>query len=214
MEQTLLLHPAGKQVLFDRLADDLEARSYSVIPGALDAQLCASLSAHLDSLGDTDFQPAGVGRGMDSGPNRFVRSNRIHWLESVDSRTREWIAWTENLQAYLNRRLFLGLASFESHFTRYDKGDYYKRHMDTFLGQRNRVVSLVTYLNDGWQPDQGGELVLYPKDSEAIRVTPETGTLVLFLSEVLPHEVLPASRIRFGVAGWFRVDRPEDIRTR
>jgi SM-20-related protein len=37
-------------------------------------------------------------------------------------------------------------------------------------------------------------------------VTPELGTVVLFLSEEIPHEVLPAHRNRLGVAGWFRVN--------
>jgi len=137
-----------------------------------------------------------------------VRSNCIHWHEPSEARTQVWFSWVGQLQAYLNQRLFLGLTSFESHFTRYDKGDFYRRHLDAFKGERNRVVSLVTYMNPGWQPDQGGELVLYPDDAPAVRVTPERGTLSLFLSEEVPHGVLPTDRVRYGVAGWFRVDDP------
>ena len=33
---------------------------------------------------------------------------------------------------------------------------------------------------------------------------PEGGSLVVFLSAELPHEVLPASRERMSIAGWFR----------
>jgi SM-20-related protein len=69
-------------------------------------------------------------------------------------------------------------------------------------------LSLVIYLNHDWQSGQGGELVLYHPQTgvEVQRVLPEFGTLVLFLSEEFPHEVLPATRQRSSVAGWFRVN--------
>ena len=77
-----------------------------------------------------------------------------------------------------------------------------------FKGQQNRVLSLVVYLNPGWQHEDGGELVLYrdESDAEGIRVTPLMGTVVVFLSEEFPHEVLPAQRDRYSIAGWFRVN--------
>jgi SM-20-related protein len=30
--------------------------------------------------------------------------------------------------------------------------------------------------------------------------------VVIFLSERIPHEVLPATRDRYSIAGWFRVN--------
>jgi SM-20-related protein len=109
---------------------------------------------------------------------------------------------------YLNRRLFLGLFSFESHFSHYGKGDFYKKHQDAFKGKSNRKLSLVTYLNRHWQDSNGGELVIYTKNvsQPTIRVEPKFGTVVLFLSEDFPHEVLPCSADRYSVAGWFRVN--------
>ena len=35
-------------------------------------------------------------------------------------------------------------------------------------------------------------------------VRPEFGTLAVFLSEDIPHEVIPARRERFSIAGWHR----------
>ena len=35
-------------------------------------------------------------------------------------------------------------------------------------------------------------------------VLPRGGTLVVFLSDRFPHEVLPARRERLSLAGWFR----------
>jgi SM-20-related protein len=100
------------------------------------------------------------------------------------------------------------LFSFESHFAHYAPGDYYKRHYDAFKGEANRILSIVTYLNPGWMQSDGGELVIYrdDQDREGIRVVPLHGTIVVFLSALFPHEVLPAERDRYSVAGWFRVN--------
>jgi SM-20-related protein len=64
------------------------------------------------------------------------------------------------------------------------------------------------YLNSGWTGTDGGELVLYKDDfdREGIKVIPLLGTVVVFLSEEFPHEVLPAKRDRYSIAGWFRVN--------
>ncbi len=72
------------------------------------------------------------------------------------------------------------------------------------------MLSIVTYLNDDWQDSDGGELIIYTEDGDNIaeRVYPRAGTVVVFLSEVFAHEVLPATRDRYSIAGWFRVNSP------
>jgi len=119
----------------------------------------------------------------------------------------------EGLRLGLNRRLFMGLFDYESHFAHYPIGAFYKKHRDAFAGQSgnrqpNRVLSTVLYLNSAWQPHEGGELLIYAEDGEAIieTVVPVYGRLVIFLSEKFPHEVLPATRERKSIAGWFRVN--------
>ena len=69
-------------------------------------------------------------------------------------------------------------------------------------------MSTVAYLNADWTVADGRELVLCSDDGdrEGTRVLPVMGTLVVFLSEEFPHKVLPASRDRYSVAGWFRVN--------
>jgi SM-20-related protein len=44
------------------------------------------------------------------------------------------------------------------------------------------------------------------ENSVLLSVQPLHGTVVVFLSEEFPHEVLPASRDRYSIAGWFRVN--------
>ena len=177
-----------------------------MVPDALPLHVSAALVGGLADLGRDSFHEATIGRGQDSTRNPFVRRNKISWIADDDATLGPWHEWIDALRTYLNRTLYLGLYSFESHYMRYDAGDRYKRHFDAFRGERNRIVSLVTYLNEGWQPDQGGELLLYVEGEEPVRVTPAFGTVVLFLSEEMPHEVLPTARTRFGVAGWFRLN--------
>ena len=55
------------------------------------------------------------------------------------------------------------------------------------------LISSVLYLNADWQADRRGELVIYNEadTDEVARIMPEMGKLVVFMSEQLPHEVLP-----------------------
>jgi SM-20-related protein len=118
----------------------------------------------------------------------------------------------------------MGLFSLESHFAHFRAGDFYKKHVDVFRpaetqrGAR-RILSIVVYLNPAWQPGDGGELLIYDEaGGEVVQsVQPSFGNVVVFLSDEVPHEVLPASRDRYSIAGWFRrngsvSDRPDPPR--
>jgi len=89
------------------------------------------------------------------------------------------------------------------HYALYPPGAGYARHRDRFRDDDARVLSCVAYLNDRWGPHDGGALRLHldggPRD-----VAPIGGTLVAFLADRVEHEVLPATRQRLAVAGWFR----------
>ncbi len=200
--------PSEDDSLFERIACGIESRGCVILPAALPGPVGDSLLRYLSLQEGNRFHRAGIGRGIEQTRNQFVRRDQIVWMDSVHPEASTWFNWTTRLKTYLNRRLFLGLFSFESHFARYNPGDFYKKHLDAFRGESNRVLTLVTYLNRGWEPGQGGELVLYAPDegNEMIRVVPAFGTLVIFLSEEFPHEVLAADRDRYSVAGWFRVN--------
>ncbi|MCY7295534.1 2OG-Fe(II) oxygenase [Alteromonas sp. a30] len=194
--------------LFNQIANDLRNQGYSIKPNALPETLANALLQHQYDMDDSQFKNAGIGRGDKYLKTDFVRTDEICWITGDSEAGQEWLKWASALQSFLNRRLFLGLFSFESHFAHYAPGDFYKRHYDAFKGEANRVLSLVTYLNPDWQQNAGGELVLYrdEHDREGIKVTPLHGTIVAFLSEDFPHEVLPATRDRFSIAGWFRIN--------
>lgn len=192
---------------FDPIAQALAETGYIVLRDALPHPVGECL-LQLQQRNAKQFYPASIGRGPEQNRNPALRRDKIAWIEEGDALAAPWVDWTQQLRLYLNQHLFLGLFSFESHLAVYDVGAFYKTHVDAFRGHSNRRLSLVAYLNRDWQAGQGGELVLYhpQTDVELQRVVPEFGTVVLFLSEEFPHEVLPATRPRWSVAGWFRVN--------
>lgn len=200
--------------LFESISNDIVEKGYSIRPYALPEHLTTLLLQHMSQLPDGDFKRAGVGRAKEHSINNFIRTDAICWITNNSEATNAWVNWTESLQVYLNRRLFLGLFSFESHFAHYAIGDFYKKHKDAFKGEDNRVLSIVVYLNKNWSATDGGELVIYKNqtstsaviDDSKVTVIPNFGTIVVFLSEEFPHEVLPAKRDRHSIAGWFRLN--------
>ncbi len=200
--------PPGSEPVFERIAADLTAQGYSLVPDAMPATLLAALEARVQGFSAAAFHAATIGREQDRMLNGFVRRDEIRWIDGDSEAERAWLAWTAALQTYLNRRLFLGLFSYECHFAHYPPGAFYKRHVDAFRGEANRILSTVFYLNSAWSPEDGGEMLLYPEQGSEplLRVAPRLGTLAVFLSEEFPHEVLPARRDRYSIAGWFRLN--------
>lgn len=190
------------------IVEALYSRGYVVIEQVFDNNYLTSLLKQLIDLNPHAFQPAGIGRDSDYQKNQFIRSDRIHWLDGDETFLGSYRQWAEALRLAVNRRLFLGLYEYECMFAHYPKGAFYKRHIDAFQSGINRRLSTVLYLNPNWGPNDGGELVLYAPDSEQVlaRVLPHMGTMVLFLSEEFPHEVLAANRARYSLTGWYRVN--------
>jgi len=194
--------------IFERIASDIYRQGYCLLDDAIPDDLCHALFERVTSFRKAEFSPAGIGRAQDQMLNGFVRRDEIHWLEASDPAERGWLDWIEQLRVYLNRRLLLGLFSYEGHFAHYAPGAFYKKHFDAFKGEGNRILTVVFYLNPGWQPDEGGEILMFrAEETEPFqRILPEIGRIAVFLSEEFPHEVLPAKRDRYSIAGWYRIN--------
>jgi SM-20-related protein len=134
-----------------------------------------------------------------------VRGDHIQWLEpGQHPACDEYLQALDELRMALNQGLYLGLEDFEGHFALYPPGAFYQKHVDRFRDDDRRAVSVVFYLNDDWQAEQGGALRLYLPNGETRDVLPHAGSLLVFLSADMPHEVLPASRDRLSLTGWLR----------
>jgi SM-20-related protein len=149
---------------------------------------------------------AGTGRRAKRTVRAGVRGDRIGWLDEgdVSPGERELQALLEALRVAVNRELMLGLWRYEGHYALYPPGARYARHVDRFRDDDARVLSLVLYLNAGWCAADGGALRIARAGQTARDVLPSGGTLVAFLAAEFEHEVLPASRPRIAVTGWFR----------
>lgn len=187
------------------ILDDLASQGWSHQRLVLCAELSAALAdeCRVRALAGS-LAPASIGRGEGQQVREGVRGDRIDWLEPGQSAASDaYLALMDELRQLLNRELFMGLEDFECHFALYPPGAFYQKHLDRFRDDDRRAVSVVAYLNADWQPEQGGALRLHLADGER-DVLPEGGSLVVFLSAELPHEVLPANRERLSLAGWFR----------
>lgn len=189
------------------LLNDLEQQGWSVQENYFSNELIKDLNETLTSFRQQGIlKQAGIGRQNDFHIERTIRSDEISWFDeaSLNKAQEEFIKITKQLQDAINQRFYLGLFELEVHFALYSPNAFYKRHLDQHQNQDTRVVTLISYLNENWQDNDGGELQLYLKNGRTVSVKPEAGTLVCFMSAEFEHEVLPASRERASITGWFR----------
>jgi len=208
-ETEVLLDAVEIDTWIDQAADALAGHGWFWRADAMSSGDVAALAADLEELIEADrLKRAGIGRERDFQLDRDIRRDWIFWLGRQRPAHAAFLAHAEQIRLALNRRLFLALFEFEAHLALYPPGAFYRRHFDSFRGAANRMVSLVLYLNHDWQPGDGGELVMYRPggDGEMARIAPRAGTLVLFMSEEIEHEVLPTRTDRASIAGWFRLN--------
>lgn len=195
---------------FTAIVDAIAGPGIGIFPDFIDANMVAGLRHDLATLPPWELTPAAIGRARLQQTNEQIRTDKTRWLEGDTPIQRAYQAQMADLQLQLNRQLFMGLKDYECHYALYQTGDFYRKHLDAFRGRGNRRLTTVLYLNDDWQATDGGELLVYASRGKTVthRVLPQAGTLVCFLSEDFPHEVLPARRDRLSIAGWFRIDDP------
>lgn len=192
----------------DRVALAIAGHGIAVIENFLTEDMIATLRAEARSLqAQGAFRAAGIGAGGDFRKREDIRGDEIYWIDavSVPAALRPPLAVFEDLRLAVNRELQLGLFDFECHLARYAPGAGYQRHYDQLRDDGHRQLTVSLYLNKDWRDADGGLLRVYLEDDErTLEVMPEGGTLVAFLSARFAHEVLPCTRERFSLTGWFR----------
>lgn len=200
------MHEQPLQRHLPQIIDDLAARGWSRLDNVLPASLTHELAEECRKRARAGaLNPAGVGRGQGLAVREGIRGDSIQWLEHGQSAPSDgYLQAMDELRSALNQAFYLGLEDFECHFACYPPGAFYQKHLDRFRDDDRRTVTAVYYLNEAWQTEHGGALRLYLADETELDVLPSAGTLVLFISAELPHEVLPATRERLSLTGWFR----------
>jgi SM-20-related protein len=196
------------ELLIDEIADALQQHGYIQLTEFLPVWLATQLQQEAQRLSSISFKPAGIGRQNNLQLDTQVRTDTTLWLNGESVQQDAYLQCMEQLRVSLNRRLFMGLFDFESHFSHYAEGDFYRRHVDAFKGRSNRILSTVFYLNTNWQKTDGGELLLYADDqpSPLLVVPPLFNSCIIFLSDIFPHEVLTSHCDRYSIAGWYRLN--------
>lgn len=158
----------------------------------------------LDALWEQGhLTPAGMGRARLHDP--MLRGDHTVWASDVhDPVLRGLRAWFHGVREQLNASAWLGLDDLEVQLARYPgDGARYVRHRDAMSRNPARRATAIVYLNPAWTPSDGGCLRVHlpegPRDLE-----PVGGRLVVFLAELVEHEVLPCDAPRRAATAWFR----------
>ncbi len=188
---------------FLTLADELVNKGYWICDHILDKKDFENLLRYFDNRLH-QFSPAKIGRGLEKSLNHDLRSDQILWLEDSDQNLVSYFDIMNHIQDILKKELFLPIKNYETQMAWYGPGASYTRHRDRHKNSDARCVSSVFYMNEGWNFEDGGQLLIQTQSKE-VSVEPVANRLVIFKSE-LEHEVLVSNKNRKSLATWFRVD--------
>lgn len=192
--------------LTDAEVEALGTRGYFIRPAFLGAARAqAARDEALSRVEAGELRPAGIRRGADHTRDSRVRGDLIGWVQPEPG-TALGALWEgfHALGEALSAGAYLGLGRFDLQLACYPGGGaHYARHRDAFPGQGNRRATAIWYANAGWEPAHGGVLRLYPEGEAPVDVEPVLDRLVVFLSERIEHEVLPAHAPRLALTAWY-----------
>ena len=196
------------ETTFNTLIETFIENKVGVTENFLNATLASKLRSNLLNLySQNKLRSAGTGNGTVVVQDKSIRSDRIYWLDRKNNNEDEnaFFDLMDAFVSYLNRTCYTGITGYEFHYTLYEKGSFYKKHIDQFTNNKSRQYSMILYLNEDWQPEDGGELSIHFND-KVQNISPLNGKSVFFKSSELAHEVLVAYKPRMSITGWLKKD--------
>ena len=197
--------------LYEQIISDIGTKQFSIVENFFSEEEVVLLRQSLINKHEEDaFKKAAIGNRVNETIVKSIRGDLILWIDETNINATEALFFNKinDLVAYLNRTCFMGILHKEFHYALYPKDTFYKRHIDTFQNDDRRKLSFVCYLNeDGWLPENGGELVLYLNENGAEVekvIYPLPGRIVVFESQVIEHEVKPVNTERLSITGWLK----------
>jgi SM-20-related protein len=191
---------------FETLIASFIADKVGIAQDFLSVALCEHLANNIMTLeANALLQQAGVGNDQKLQLNALIRKDTIYWLDKKHNNVHE-NAFFDHIDAfvlYLNSSCYAGITGYEFHYSLYEAGDFYKKHLDQFQDNSNRQFSMISYLNPHWQTQDGGELQIYQTGANQT-IAPTQGKTVFFRSNELEHEVLVTHERRLSVTGWLK----------
>jgi len=196
------------QIIFDELIDSFIDNNVGIANHFLSQALAADLKANLIALYQKNMLlAAGTGNDTLVSHNHLVRGDSIYWLDRKhnDPHENDFFNLMDSFVSHLNSTCYTGITGYEFHYTLYDQGSFYKKHLDQFRNNDARKYSMIIYLNPGWLAADGGELCIHHHNGLQ-NISPENRKSVFFKSGELEHEVLCTHKPRMSITGWLKVN--------
>lgn len=195
------------QQSFDTLINSFIESKVGISENFLSIQLANDLKENLLHLhSEKSMLAAGTGNQQLVAHDKAVRGDVIYWLDKQHNNAHEnaFFAVMDEFILYLNRSCYTGITGYEFHYTLYEAGSFYKKHLDQFRNNDSRQYSMIIYLNTDWVPADGGQLSIYHDGGDAQQVDPSSGKTVFFKSSELEHEVQLTNKPRMSITGWLK----------
>lgn len=194
--------------IFDCLIDSYIEDKVGITKDFLSLALAANLKDNLLKLfKDQQLLSAGIGNNLLVSQDKLIRSDVIYWLDRAHNNPYEndFFDLMDKFVLYLNQTCYTGITGYEFHYTLYEPGTFYAKHIDQFQNNGSRQYSMIMYLNADWKTEDGGELCIY-QDETLQNISPDSGKSVFFRSSDLLHEVLVTHKRRMSITGWLKIN--------
>ena len=192
---------------FAVLIDSFIEHKVGIANNFITTELAGQLKQNLKDLYQKKVMLAGGTGNQIVLHNKLVRSDVIYWLDREHNNVHEndFLDLIDRFVLFLNVSCYTGITGYEFHYTLYEKGSFYKKHIDQFQKNGSRAFSMVIYLNEDWKALDGGELCIYHQDGLQ-HISPMNGKSVFFKSSELAHEVLITHQPRMSITGWLKTN--------
>ncbi len=192
--------------IFNILIDSFIKNKVGIADNFLSESLSQHLKENLKTLyAEKMLHAGGTGQNFNIKHDDLFRSDVIYWLDREHNNIHEncFFDLMDTFVSFLNETCYTGITGYEFHYTMYEAGSFYKRHLDQFRSNDSRQYSMIMYLNSEWQKSDGGELCIHHKD-RIENISPTNGKSVFFKSAELEHEVLVSNKPRMSITGWLK----------
>lgn len=181
-----------------KMLDDIAEKGWFFQENAFDENF---VNQAISEYSQKSLKEAGI--GVQANRHSEIRNDSIFWLEKHHDSSFEtnYLKFFDTLTKNFNENLYLGLKKHEVHYAKYPEKGFYKPHLDNFQGKNKRVITVITYLNKEWRQEDGGTLHLHlPEGIKEIQ--PKAGSIIVFLSDKILHEVTTSYKERQSLTGW------------
>lgn len=192
--------------IFNTLINSFIKNKVGIAENFLSESLTLHLKENLTALyTEQQLEVGGTGTNKNVEYSNLFRSDIIYWLDREHNNVYEnqFFDLMDSFVDYLNKSCYTGISSYEFHYTLYEKGSFYKKHLDQFRNNNSRKYSMIMYLNKDWKENDGGELCIHHEDRTE-NISPINGKTVFFRSSELEHEVLMTNKPRMSITGWLK----------